>query len=211
MPNLNRFVHYACGFVDFEGKSADDIPQLMESFVKFCESYSKITNYYLIAHDETDCLHIHFVFYSLAQVQVMTYFNKLCDWFVYKYKLTRDSQGVSIEKCENINAHLKYIVHQDKTSITHQKKRYEIDDIVSNTDVDTIESLINSKKGVIDAYYLRDCVLDCIHDFDIMVKLGLPVYHRYYNEIRYMQENRAYLALQREEERKEREDNALPF
>lgn len=202
MPDLQKYVHYVCGFVDFDMKTKEDIPSLMESFVKFCDSYSKLTNYYLIAHDETDVLHIHFIFYSLAQVQVMTYFNKMSDWFVDKYHLTRNREGISIAKCENINSHIKYIVHQDKNSIASGKKRYEFEDIISNVDVDTIEKMAQSKKGIVDAYYLRDVVLDSRNDFEIMVKLGLATFHRFANEIRYMKEERAYLLLEREEERK---------
>lgn len=212
MPNLSRYVHYACGFVDFEGKLEKDLPFLYESFIKFCDSYKKITKYYLIGHTETDCLHIHFVFYSQSQVQLMTYFNKMRSWFVEKYQVTRDGNGISIAKCESINSYLKYCTHTDKESKALNKKEYSIDDFVSNDDVEIIDSLIHSKKGTIDAYMLRDAVLDCPHEFDLMTKLGLNVYHRYRYEIKILQENRAFLQAEREKEKQQKiEDLDIPF
>ena len=211
MADLSRYVHYACGLVNFDIKTIDDKEELMNKFLLFCDSYNKIINYYLICHDETDVIHIHFVFYSISQVQLATYFNKMRDWFVYKHKLTRDEYGIQIEKCESINAHLRYFLHQDKDSIASNKKQYELSDIISNVDEDVIDTLIHSKKGQIDAYYLRDAVLDCHDDFELMIRLGLAVYHRYYREIETLRGMRSVLILQREEERKERIKEDLPF
>lgn len=207
MANLNSFVHYACGVVNYDIKKKEDKEELLKSFIGFIESYQKITDYYIICHDETEIIHIHFIFYSVSQVQLVTYFNKMRDWFVFKKKETRDEKGIQIEKCESINAHLKYVVHQDKKSIEENKKRYELDDIISNVDVEIMDTIINSRKGVIDAYYLRDCVLDSKNDFELMVKLGLNVYHRYSREIQTLKEERIYLKALRDEERAER----LPF
>lgn len=203
MPNLNKYVHYACGVINFDIKTHDDLSGLMDLFVKFVDSYNNISDYFLIAHDETNVPHIHFIFYSHKQVQVMTYYNKLRNWFVDKYHATRDEKGINIDKCESINAHLKYLVHRDKESIALNKKQYSSDDFVSNQDSEYIDNLIASKKGVIDAYLLRDAVLDTTSEFDLMVKLTLPVFHRYRDEIRIIRENRAFLKLQREEERRQ--------
>lgn len=209
MADLTRFVHYACGLINFDEKSIDDLPQLMESFVKFCDSYSKITKYYLIAHTETNVLHIHFIFYSISQVQLMTYFNKMRSWFVPKF--TRDEYGINISKCESINAHLKYLIHQDKTSLEEGKKPYSVEDFVSNDEVEVIDTLIQSRKGAIDAYMLRNAVLDNIDDFSLMVALTLPVFHKYRYEIEILKSNRASLALDREKEKKELLEGELPF
>ena len=71
MPNLTNYVHYACGFVDFEGKNADDVPRLLADFVDFVESYNKISKYYLIAHTETDILHRLFILMNqIKQVSI---------------------------------------------------------------------------------------------------------------------------------------------
>lgn len=212
MPNLNRYVTYACGFVDFEGKEEKDVPNLMEDFIRFCDSYNQITKYYLMAHTETDCLHIHFIFYSSKNVCLMTYFNKLRSWFIEKKKLVRDDQGISIAKCESINGHLRYLTHTDKASVDAHKKQYSIDDFVSNDEIENIDTMIHSRKGTIDAYMLRDAVLDCPHEFDLMVRLGLPIYHRYRYEIQTIRENRVFLEEQRRIEKAERhKDDDLPF
>lgn len=212
MPNLNRYVNYACGFIDFEGKKEDDVPFLLESCVRFCDSYNQITKYYLMAHTETDCLHIHFIFYSQKNVQLMTYFNKLRAWFVEKYKLVRDDQGISLEKCESINGHLRYLTHTDKASVQAGKKKYSIDDFITNDEIENIDTMIHSKKGTIDAYMLRDAVLDCPHEFDLMVRLGLPLYHRYRYEIQTIREARVYLEEQRRiEQAEKRKNDDLPF
>ena len=166
MANLSSFVHYACGLINFDTKGADDLPLLLQEFVKFCESYNKISDYYLIGHDDTDVIHIHFIFFSYSQVQLMTYFNKLRNWFVPKF--TRDEYGLQIEKCKSLNAHLNYIIHQSKASIDDGKKPYSVEDLVSNLDIDVLESTLQSKKGSCDAYFLRDAVLDCLNDFELI-------------------------------------------
>lgn len=211
MANLSSYVHYACGVVNYDTKSIADKEELLKHFVSFVDSYLKITNYYLICHDETDVLHIHFIFYSISQVQLSTYFNKMRDWFVYKYHDTRDEYGINISKCESINGHLKYCLHQDKESIALNKKQYDIGDFISNVDEDIIDTLIHSKKGQIDAYFLRDAILDCSDDFELMVRLGINVYHRYSREIQTLKEMRIRLMALREQERKERTEGNLPF
>lgn len=211
MADLDRFVYYACGSINYDIKCADDIPSLYQHIINAVEDYKRISKYYLIAHTETDTLHIHFIFYLNSQTRLMTIFNKLCDYVVYKYHDTRDTNGVNIMKCENINSHMRYILHQDNKSVQQGKQRYEIEDIVSNDDIDIIESIIKSVKGEIDAYYLRDCVLDCNTEFELMNKLGLKVYHKYRYEIQVLKENRMALMLQREQEREEKLDKDLPF
>lgn len=211
MADLNRFVYYACGSINYDTKSIDDIPSLIEHLVTAIDSYNRISKYYLIAHTETDLLHIHFIFYLSSQSRLLTIFNKLRDVLVYKYHDTRNDEGINIAKCESINAHLRYFLHLDEKSKKKGKKVYVLDDIVSNDDIDVIEGLINSRKGEIDAYYLRDCVLDCSDDFELMNKLGLKVYHKYRYEIQNMKEMRASLALKRDNERLEKMDSQLPF
>lgn len=211
MADLSRFVHYACGFVDFENATKEDIPNLLGDFVNWCESYNKITKYYLVAHDDTNIIHIHFCLYSVSQVQLMTYLNKMRNYFVDKKKHCRSVEGISIEKCENINAMLLYFLHQDKKSIASGKKQYSLDDFVSNEELENIDTLIHSKKGVIDAYYLRDAVLDNINDFELMAFLGLNIFHRYRYEIEIIKENRSLLALQRQKEKDEKLEKELPF
>lgn len=208
---LDRFVYYACGSVNYDLKTQDDISTLYEHFGKFIESYSKISKYYFIAHTETKTLHIHFVFYLSSQVRLMTLFNKMSDYLVFKYHDTRDSDGINIQKCDSINAYLRYMLHQDDSSKRENKKRYEIEDIISNDDIDIIETLIQSRKGDIDAYYLRDCVLDCSDEFELMNKLGLKVYHKYRYEILTLREMRVKLAYDRDKERNDRIDSNLPF
>ena len=211
MADLSRYVYYACGLVNYDTKSVDDLPSLYAHLVEFAESYNRISKYYFIAHTETDILHIHFIFYLSSQTQLMTIFNKMRKVVVDKYLDTRNDEGINLAKCENFNSHMRYILHQDKKSVDEQKKRYEIEDIISNDDIDIIESIIKSVKGEIDAYYLRDCVLDCFDEFELMNKLGLKVYHKYRYEIQILKENRAMLMLQREKEREEKLNNDLPF
>ena len=173
--DLNRFVHYACGFIDFQDSTKEQITELLGDFVNFCESYNKITNYYLLAHYDTDIIHIHYVFYSVSQVQLYTYFNKMRAYFKDKKHLVRGDGGIQVEKCENINAMLLYFLHQDKKSVLANKFKYDLDDFVSNDSLDNIDTMIHSKKGVIDAFFLRDAVLDTQDEFELMVRLGLNV------------------------------------
>lgn len=209
MADLCRYVHYALGVINFDIMTIDDKSELLFAFNDFCEGYNKISKYYFILHDDTDVVHIHFIFYSVSQVQLMTYFNKLRKHFVPKY--TRDEFGINIEKCEDFNAHLRYLVHQDNKSTQEGKKQYSIEDIISNDSVEMIDNFIHSKKGVIDAFYLRDCVLDYPDEFDLMVKLGLSVYHKYYKEIDLLKSMRASLCLRREQERKDDLSERVPF
>lgn len=209
MADLYRYVHYACGILDFDTKTIEDKSELLYAVNDFCEGYNKISKYYFILHDDADVIHIHFIFYSVSQVQLMTYFNKLRKHLVPKY--TRNEYGISIEKCEDFNAYLKYIVHQDAKSIKESKKQYSIEDIISNDSVELIDNYIHSKRGVIDAYYLRDCILDYPDDFDLMVKLGLSVFHKYWKEIDMLRSMRASLAMRREEEKKEDLSARVPF
>ena len=210
MPNLDRFVYYACGVLNFKDTTST-ADSLLDLCVQFSESYNKISKYYFIAHTDTDILHIHFIFYLSSQVRLMTIFNKMRDFYVSKTKSMIDEYGINIAKCESINAHLRYFLHKDESSKNECKKQYELEDIVSNDDIDIIEGLINSRKGEIDAYYLRDCVLDCKDDFELMNKLGLKVYHKYRYEIDILKDMRINLVRMREEERNNRLTEDLPF
>lgn len=208
MADLNRFVYYACGCINYDTKTINDVPSLMDNLCSISSHYNRISKYYYIAHTETDTLHIHFIYYLSSQTRLLTLFNKLRE--VVK-KDIRDDGAINIMKCESINAHLRYFLHIDEKSKREGKKVYSIDDIVSNDDIDIIEGFINSRKGEVDAYYLRDCVLDCNDEFELMNKLGLKVYHKYRYEIKTLQENRVRLAQQRENERSERLSEELPF
>lgn len=176
----------------------------MNHFVGFCESYKQITDYYLIAHYDSDIPHIHFLFYSKQHVQLMTYYNKLRKHFVPNW--TRDEYGITISNCESINAYLKYCLHQDKKSKEEGKQEYSLDDFVSSVDSNVIEGYIRSKKGTIDEYMLRDAVLDNMYDWDIIRAIGLANYHRYWREIEMMKQERAYLRQEREKERENRQN-----
>lgn len=209
MGKLDRYVNYACGSINFDIKNHSDLNDIMIKFVDFCESYKQITNYYLIAHDDTDVPHIHFIFYCTQHVMLITLFNQMRKFFVPNY--TRDEYGINIMKCENINAHLKYFLHLDKESIAQNKKQFNLEDIVSNEDMQVIDNYIHSKKGQIDAYLLRDAVLDNIFEFDLMVKLTLPLYHRYRYEIQILKDERAHLEELRKKERQEKLESELPF
>lgn len=210
MAQLDRFVYYACGSVNFDNITLHK-ETLLDLFVQFADSYSKISKYYFIAHDDTEVFHIHFIYYLSSQVRLMTIFNKMRDFFVSKNKLIRNEGGINLMKCESINAHLRYFLHIDDKSKKEGKKQYELEDIVSNDDIDIIEGLINSRKGEIDAYYLRDCVLDCANDFELMNKLGLKVFHKYRYEIDILKEMRISLVNMRNQERNDRLDEDLPF
>lgn len=200
--SLDSFVYYAYGFVNFDNKALSDVPDLLVHFVKFATEYNRVDKYYFIAHTETDVLHIHFVLSMSSQTRLMTIFNKL-------YKAlendVRDVNAITIDKAANFNFQISYILHRDKQSIASGKKQYDIEDIVTNDTITSIEGILSSKKGNCDAYFLRDAVLDSLNEFDLMVKLGLPVYHRYRFEIQRLQEMRAQLILMRNEE-KERDD-----
>lgn len=209
MANLQSFVYYASGVINYDEKLKDDESKsiLIQHLMQFVDNYNRIGNYYFIVHDDTDILHIHFAFVLSSQTRLETIFNKLADVIVYKYKDTRDTFGINIEKCSNLNAYLRYMLHIDEASIKQNKKKFDIENIITNDSVNSIEGIINSKKGNIDAYYLRNAVLDSSSDFDLMVKLGLQVYHKYRYEIDLLKQQRISLLLEREKE-KERD---LPF
>lgn len=203
---FDTFVYYACGILSFD-KHELSSDTLLDLCAQFGESYNRIGKYYFIWHDDAETHHIHFVFYLNAQCRLLTIFNKLREFFVNKNKVIRKDEGISLEKCVSINAYLRYMLHVDGDSQSQHKKVYSIDDIVSNDELSNIETLINSKKGEVDAYYLRNVVLDSSDDFQIMVKLGLKLYHRYRYEIEIIKDNRITLKAQREQEHGE----DLPF
>ena len=137
MPNLNKQVNYVCGVVNFARYTAEDGSMLMDEMLKIPQEYNRITNYYYIGHDDTDCFHIHFIFYSRGQTLVSTFFNKIMDKM---RKFVIDENSIQIDKCNSINAHLRYFLHMDAESKKEGKKQYEVDSIISDNEREIIET-----------------------------------------------------------------------
>lgn len=205
---LDTRVTRACGFVDFREciSSSKDIEyDLMQKkkieFSQVCDDYKDIESYYLIYHSETDTPHIHFIFLLKRQVTLSRIINVLSDM------LGVDTLAVSVDKLSSLGAHLRYIVHQDKSSISEGKPMYEITDIVSNDSYELIEGYLNSIDDEIDVNILMNIVADCNNEIQVMQRLGLKYYHRYRAEIKTMFDYHSQIR----EIRNENRDKDLPF
>ena len=71
MPNLDRFVYYASGVINYDSKNIDDSPRLIEHLISVFSSYNRVDKYYMILHNDTDILHIHYIVSFTAQTRII--------------------------------------------------------------------------------------------------------------------------------------------
>lgn len=203
--SINDKVHYTCGSINFRDYTSNDKEMLLRKLIDFAESYDKITNYYFIAHTETDTFHIHIAFYTFTQVMPSTIINKIADY------MKLDSVAINCKKCNSLNAYLKYMLHKDKESIKLGKKQYDLEDIITSDTLASVNSMINMKKGGLDPWYLLEIVLNSHSDFEIQCKIGLSAFRTNYRIITDYKENRISYALMLEEQKKNERSDNLPW
>lgn len=157
---------------------------LRGNIVNMFQSMDYIVKYYLIYHDEdSNNLHFHFAITLNCQKRLKTLLNE----FESFLKIDRDYIGV--ESLKSLSGMLIYFIHANE----EHKKEYLVEDIISNDSEDIIFQLIDSKQLEISTAVLIENVLRYSHDTDIMLSLGLNVYHKYRNEIKILREESYYL------------------
>ena len=170
--------------------------------VDFFSSYSVCIRYYIIFHDEDDDnLHWHYACTLSAQKRLKTFLNDIDDFLI----IGRNYIGV--ESMKSLGGMLMYFTHQCE----EHKKEYLVEDIISNDSEDIIYDLLDSKNFEITTTYLIEMVLRYSHNSDLMVAIGLNVYHNYRNEIKLLRDEDTYLQCKYKYLCKDNDDDSLPF
>lgn len=199
----------ACvGSINFRDFTKDDLPSLVEDLENKLKVLSFVDSYYLIAHDETDTPHIHYVIELTCQKRLKTLLNDF-------EKMGYSRESVNIDKLGFLNASIKYFLHIDDDSVEEGKKLYSISQIVSNMSEYYLSLLITQDDDEINVDKLITICLDCDgNKVKIMRVLGLKTYHKWRNEISDIL-NYEYMligARAKEEERRNKEKlDSLPF
>lgn len=196
------------GSINFSESTHSDLPQILKSFVDKVESCLFVENYYVIAHDDTNTPHIHYILELSTQKRLKTLLNDF-------EKLGYNRNAVNIGKLGVLCESLRYMLHMTEESINDGKKKYLIDNLVSNMPIEYIENCLASEDDNFNVDRLIAICLECDgNKVSIMRKLGLSIYHKYRFEINDILNYEMTLRFARDKERDRREKeklNELPF
>lgn len=166
----------------FGSININDVDKLhlnIDVFQKFLKSVDNISDYFLIAHDDTNTFHIHYLIKLRRQTRLSTIINMLADG------LTINTLAINIDKCRGFNQCLRYMIHIDSASKIENKKVYNVVDIVSNHNIDDITSLLQcDDENDISWESLIKGVIRFNKVSDLIKYFGLKNYHKYRFEIR---------------------------
>lgn len=185
-----------CGSINFkELNNCENLDIKVKLLYHILECNPLIDTFYLIGHGETETKHLHYIICYKNQIRGQTVLNYLAE------AMEVNPLAVNIQKLAFIGSHLRYIIHQDPDSIKLGKKRYEITDIQSNDNKEIIEGYISSKSDDLTYDFLRRLVIAYPHEYQIMERLELKLYHKYRAEIKTLLDSRSMLMV----------DEELPF
>ena len=187
---LDDRVTSICGSITFKDYNRNDIPVLEERFYNLINDYHKIKEYYFIFHDETDMLHMHYMFFLTGQQYVSAILNKICDQMIV------EPVAVNYERLISRNAFLRYIIHVDKESIKLGKKQYDYLYIRSNVHSGLIKCLIDSKdeKTGLDFHMLECICVSCTGSEIRIAEFLDQLYLKHYRQIQLILNNYDYVA-----------------
>lgn len=202
---LESRVVACCGSVNFIDMPKNLLPSLVENMENKFKGCNWIENYYLIGHNETDTLHIHYILELSGQKRLKTLLN---DFEKFGYH----RNAVNIDKLGFLSAHLRYFLHLDEESIKENKKIYHIEDIVSSMPYEYISDMISLEDDKMTTERLiQICVDSGGNLISIMKRLGLEKFHKWRNEINVILNYDTQLRYARDKERIRREGDNLPF
>lgn len=183
-----------CGSINLKDvKDTKDLHLKTIFLSNILESNPLIDTFYLVHHDETETNHIHYLIVYKTQIRGQTLLNYLAD------SLHIEGIAVNVDKVAYVGAHLRYMIHQDEESKKLNKKRYEVEDIISNDNREIIEGYLTSKSDDLTFEFLKKLVLAYSHEWQVMERLDLKLYHKYRFEIHFLYENRGTLMACNEE------------
>lgn len=196
----------ACtGSINFKEYPHSELPKLICELENHLLNLPFVENYYLIAHNETDTPHIHFVIEFTGQKRLKTILNDF-------ERLGYNKKSVNVDKLGFLNATLKYFLHIDEKSIEEGKKIYPMSSIVTNMSEEFIADYIHLEDDNLNTDRLIQICLECDgNQVAIMRRLGLSVFHKWRNEILVILNYEYGLRTARENERKRRKEDDLPF
>ena len=101
---LDTRVIACCGSINFKEFTHKELPSILKTFVDNVEKCLFVENYYVIAHDDSDTPHIHYVLELNSQKRLKTLLNDF-------EKLGYNRNSVNIDKLGFLNSSLKYMLH----------------------------------------------------------------------------------------------------
>lgn len=174
---LETRVISAFGSINLNGVENSAI--FMKLLANFFEDYAVCEEYYLIEHNETETLHIHYLIRLNKQVRLSTLINLISDG------MNINPLAINIDKCRGFNQCLRYMLHIDDSSKLENKKVYQVSDIVSSSDEKNIINLIQSDDDLdLSWELLIKAVIKYSRTSDLIKYLGLKNYHKYRFEIK---------------------------
>ena len=176
---LDTRVMSSFGSINYKESNVEDMKHTIIQLSNFFDNYIPCEDYYLIIHDDTDTLHIHYLIKLNKQVRLSTIINCLSD------SLCINPLAINIDKCRGFNNCLRYMLHIDESSKIENKKIFSTSDIISNRDKNYIDTLIQcDDEEDISWESLIRAVVRYSKTSDLIKHLGLKVYHKYRFEIR---------------------------
>lgn len=204
MPSkLDRKVSRVCGVLNLSKDSTyDEMVSFREKFIVGMENYDYCLNYFVILHDDSDTLHLHYIVLLQKPRRVINTLNDIAQI------MGIEQNQVSIDVLSNLNAQLRYFVH-----LNEDKKQYPVTDIKSNLSLPQVSELINNTSQAVplSSIQLITYVLLYPHEADLMVVLGLDTYHKYRSEIKMLYEQSMYLNMKYKYLLNENNAMNLPF
>ena len=195
-----------CGSINLKQYTIDDVPELKKRLCKCFDDSQRIESYFFIFHTETDTLHFHYVVQCYGAIRGKTLVNEL-----HSYGFTESEFGINFDCLSSLGAMLKYFLHLDGYDEEGEKKRYELEDIVSNYPIEVVENYIVLDDDTLNVDRLIQICLECGNIIAVMKRLGLNVYHKYRDEIKTIFNYEGHLRFARDMERKRKMNDSLPF
>lgn len=193
---LDKRVTRICGvFTLFDNQDENDI---FNRLLLFFETFTDRLHYYMIKHDDADRIHWHYAIICTKAIRLGTMINKIADF------MNVDNTQISAESMNSRSAMLTYFLHLDSVD----KKQYDLKDIRSDESLQTIADYINANGDELTAIQLIKYVLQYPREFELLVAIGLPLYHKYRYEINMLNDN--YMLLSQRYSFLLKENN-LPF
>ena len=192
---------FSCCITCWDGDVVDIIADKLLILV---DTANFISHYYIVKHTETEHVHFHVCIQNLKQKRK----SYIINWFAEGLGL--DPSQVSVQGVISLSAVLTYYLH-----IGYKDKvLYPLSAMISDISLDTIQDLIDCGDNKFTALRLIQFIQMYPHDDDLMLAMGLPMFHKYRSEIKILREIEMGVKMRHPintEEGKDLPDSLLPF